>query len=374
MRYAVPASGRDRPRAADGDLVEPVQAPGGRLRTAAAGGADDRQHAPRGGDGVDVQDAVAGPHAAVRARLEPDDARLLGPRQPAVGLLDQRGGHERRVVGRDERDRDGRGEARVGRPGRRAREPGQRGRLRRPLPARGHPQPRGTGVEQLRDRRVGRRRIGGDPVGDEPAADRGDAARRRDRRPSTAGSAAAGRAGRAGSSLGVEGLADARPAAAAARGRHDPGRGGRGRGARRRSASPAARDRRAGRRRGDLLRPSSWPACAPWAGAAPGSAATRESDGATSVATRTSSVGVRGRRARGRVLGDGRLVRAHHRRRRERGDEHDRGDEGEDGGDRTVGHDTPDGQRVTLPLLDRQRSERSGGRPRRITNVVRFPT
>ena len=47
---------------------------------------------------------------------------------------------------------------------------------------------------------------------------------------------------------------------------------------------------------------------------------------------------------------------------------------GQDGGDRTVGHETPDGQRVRRPLLDRQRSERSGGRPRRITNVVRFPT
>ena len=47
---------------------------------------------------------------------------------------------------------------------------------------------------------------------------------------------------------------------------------------------------------------------------------------------------------------------------------------GQDGGDRTIGHETPDGQRVTRPLLDRQRSERSGGAPRRITNVVRLPT
>ena len=74
-----------------------------------------------------------------------------------------------------------------------------------------------------------------------------------------------------------------------------------------------------------------------------GSAATRDSDGATSVAIRVVSLAAAG------------AVRV-------------------DAGDRTIGHDTPDGQRVRLPLLDRQRSERSGASPRRITKVVRFPT
>ena len=92
----MPARRGDRRRAFDRDLVEPVQAPGRRLRAAVAGGADEREHAARGRDRVDVEDGVAGADAAVGARLEADDAGLLGLRQAALGGLDERGRDQRR--------------------------------------------------------------------------------------------------------------------------------------------------------------------------------------------------------------------------------------------------------------------------------------
>ena len=81
----------------DGDLVEPFRHQVGASAAAVAGGADERQHAARGRDRVDVEDRVAGAHAAVGARLA---ARrrvafsALG--RPPSASVDQRGGDQRR--------------------------------------------------------------------------------------------------------------------------------------------------------------------------------------------------------------------------------------------------------------------------------------
>ena len=188
-----------------------------------------RQHAARGRDGVDVQHGVAGPHAAVRRAPR---ARRRAPSragQPAVGLPDQRGGHQRRVVGRDERDRDASwpGRRRASSAGAR-REPGQRAAASRLCPARGAPS--AAPARRRAPLRPARGVAGSAAIRSATTQPPTAGGERHDerRRPSTAGSAAAGRAvSRPDHPVGVEGLADARPAAprCSAAGVDDPAAG-----------------------------------------------------------------------------------------------------------------------------------------------------
>ena len=214
MRYAVPASGAIGRAPATVIWSSPFRHHVGASGPPLRGRADDRQHAARGRDGVDVQDGVAGADAAVGARLEPDDARLLGLRQAAVGLLDQRGGHERRVVGGHERDRDGRREARrrASTPARPS-SPGSAG---------------GCGARSQPEETLSRAGPASSSLETGASGVAGSAAiRSATNQPPTGGEQRHGEAGGhppqarprrpcgspAGSSLGVEGLADARPAA-----------------------------------------------------------------------------------------------------------------------------------------------------------------